>query len=131
MSLLRVCDRCHAVIPEGARVWRAELHVRDTTPQTECDNDYCDACSEVIAEALRPLPPAEQKPKDPKKRKKQTPRFDHGIDLARAQKKTIDVPGMIALAKAGWSQKNIAIEHGVSEATVSKYLNQAKEEGKL
>jgi hypothetical protein len=120
MSLVRICDRCHAVIPEGARVWRAELHVRDTTPQTECDNDYCDACSEVTAEALRPLPPA-QKEKEPKM--KQT-RFDHGIDLARAQKKTIDVPGMRALRDAGWTLKQIAIEHGVSEATVSKYLKE-------
>ena len=40
----------------------------------------------------------------------------------------IDVVKILALHKAGWSGKRIAIEMRLSPATISKYINAAKEE---
>ena len=109
-------DTVHALLP-------GRMSVYDEFLACEDDLHHChDECMEALLEMTFSEPEPEPEPA-PEPKKEKAPSIG---SFVQAKKRPKDLGALRALLNAGWKQKDIAIEFGVSESAISHWVSELK-----
>lgn len=122
------CDFCKKKIDTDTETVHALLPGRMSVYDEflACEDDlhhYHDECMEALLEMTFSEPEPEPEPA-PEPKKEKAPTI---ANFVQAKKRPKDLGALRALLDAGWKQKDIAIEFGVSEGAISHWVSELKE----
>lgn len=120
MSRIIKCDRCGGEV-NPKKIGYVSIMQRAETGDLKGDNpfenmDFCENCMTMIADFIS----AKVATRTEKAKSSQG-------GASAGAKRRIDVGKIKSLARAGWSQAEIADEMGCSAPTVARYLKEVKE----